>query len=83
MPTLWFFIVLINFISPERCITLSSISSPVREVCSHVGLGVNDLRISTIILKRDNCCTAGQKCRVYYPPALTILNIFRRAKGNF
>ena len=63
MPTPWFFIVLINFISPERSITLSSASSPVREVCSQVGLGVNDLRISTIILKRDNCCTAGQKFR--------------------
>jgi hypothetical protein len=55
--------VLINFISPERCISLCFASSPVREVCSHVGLGVNDLRISTMILKSNNCCTAGQKCR--------------------
>ena len=45
------------------CISLCFASSPVGEVCSHVGLGVNDLRISTIILKTHNCCTAGQKCR--------------------
>ena len=63
LPTPWFFTVLINFISPERCVTLSSTSSPVREVCGHVGLGVSDLRISTITLKRDKCCTAWQKCR--------------------
>ena len=56
------------------------------EVCSHVVLRVNDLRISAIIPKSKNCCPTLQGRhaeRVYYPPALTILNIFRRAKGNF
>mgnify|MGYP007134178944 CR=1 FL=1 len=67
--------------APERCITLCFAFSLVREVCSHVVLGVNDLRISTIIPKSNNCCTPGQKD--YYPPALTLPNIFRRVKGNF
>ena len=49
--------------APERCIILCFAFSLVREVCCHVVLGVNDLRISTIIPKSNNCCTAGQTCR--------------------
>ena len=51
------------------------------EVCSHVVLRVNDLRISAIIPKSKNCCPTLQGRhaeRVYYPPALTLPNIFRR-----
>lgn len=66
-PTPWFFITQKDHLL-EICFTLYlpslfCILSPVGEVCGHVGLGVNDLGISTIILKRDNCCTAGQKWR--------------------
>ena len=60
--------------------------SLVREVCSHVVLSVNDLRISAIVPKSKYCCPALQARhaeRVYYPPALTLPNIFRRGKGNF
>ena len=49
--------------APERCITLCFAFSLVREVCSHVVLGVNDLRITTIIPKSNNCCTPGRTCR--------------------
>ena len=49
--------------APERCIILCFAFSLVREVCCHLVLGVNDLRISTIIPKSNNCCTAGQTCR--------------------
>ena len=53
--------------APERCITHCLAFSLVREVGSHVVLGINDLRISTIVPKSNNCCTARQTCRVYYP----------------
>ena len=53
--------------APERCITHCLAFSLVREVGSHVVLGINDLRISTIVPKSNNCCTAGHTCRVYYP----------------
>ena len=49
--------------APERCIILCFAFSLVREVCCHLVLGVNELRISTIIPKSNNCCTAGQTCR--------------------
>ena len=47
------------------------------EVCSHVVLRVNDLRISAISPKSKNCGAAHAE-GVYYPPALTLPNIFRR-----
>lgn len=52
-----------KFMLQERCITHCLAFSLVREVCSHVVLGINDLRISTIIPKSNNCCTVGQRCR--------------------
>ena len=45
--------------APERCITLCFAFSLVREVCSHVVLGVNDLRITTIIPKSNNAALQG------------------------
>jgi len=60
--------------------------SLIREVCSHVVFSVNDLRISAIIPKSKYCCPALQARhaeRVFYLPALTLPNIFRRGKGYF
>ena len=78
-------LVLINFMLQKDVLHCSAFSL-VREVCSHVVLRVNDQRISAIIPKSKYCCPALQ-CRhaerVYYPPALTLPNIFRRGKGNF
>ena len=73
--------VLINFMLQKdvlHCFALSLI----REVCNQVVLRVNDLRISAIIPKSKNCGAAHAE-GVYYPPALTLPNIFRRGKGNF
>ena len=69
IPTPWFFswFCLNKLYAPERCITHCLAFSLVREVGSHVVLGINDLRISTIVPKSNNCCTARQTCRVYYP----------------
>ena len=53
--------------APERCITLCFAFSLVREVCSHVVLGVNDLRISTIIPKSNAALQGGHAERVLSP----------------
>ena len=87
LPNPWFFswFCLSNLYAPERSMALLCILSGL-EVCSHVVLRVNDLRISAIIPKSKNCCPTLQGRhaeRVYYPPALTLPNIFRRGKGNF
>ena len=77
--------VLINFMLQKDVLHCFALSL-VREVCSYVVLRVNDLRISAIIPKSKNCCPALQGRHaegVYYPPALTLPNIFRRGKGNF
>ena len=54
--------ILLNFMLQKDVLHCFAFSL-VRVVCRHVVLGVNDLRISTIIPKSNSCCTAGQKYR--------------------
>ena len=57
--------ILINFMFQKDVLHCFAFSL-VRVVCSHVVLGVNDLRITTIIPKSNSCCTATAEIHKEY-----------------